>query len=157
MQLIDRYGDELEFDLRARLGGMDLQDWFHGRYPWGLLLRLAERLPQDSQYKAALYDDDEVVQEWVRCHGDPDDQPRPALTLAEWTPERAALVSLTEAVMAMHRTLIAVHNKGKAPEVRPLARPRTAWDRVARTRNIEQAQGLIVLFSPAAPPPELAD
>lgn len=133
---------------------MDLGDWFHGRYPWGLLLRLVEQLPQDSRYKAALSDDDEVVQEWVRKHGDPEDGPRPALTLAEWTPERAQLVTLTEAIMAMHRTLIAVHNKGKAPEVRPLARPRTAWDRVARVRNIEQAKGLIELFSPTEPPPE---
>jgi hypothetical protein len=149
VRLIDRYGDQLEYDLHSRLG-LDLQDWFRGRHAWDKLLRLAEQLPRESRYKAELYDDDDVVAEYLLLHGTPgDDQPDAPLTLQDWTPERAQLVSLTEAIMGLHRTLIAIHNKGKAPDVKPLPRPRTAWDRAQRAENLAVAQGLVAMFSPA--------
>lgn len=158
MQLVNRYGDELEYDLHARLG-LDLDDWFAGRYPWAKLLRLAGQLPRTSHYATALHDDDDAVAEYVAVHGLPedDDAPAPLPPMTEWTPERAQLVALTEAVMSMQRVLVLAHG-GKAGEVRPLPRPRTAWDRAARVQNISTAAGVIAAFSPAAAaagPPEL--
>jgi hypothetical protein len=148
VQLIQRYGDEIEYDLHTRLH-LDLGDWFRGLHPWEKLLRLAGQLPRDSRYKAALYDDDDVAAMWATQHGERDDDaPRPELTLEGWTPELGQLVAMTEAIMGMHRTLIAIHNKGKAPEFKPLPRPKTAWDRRERTANLAVAQQLVTLFSP---------
>lgn len=157
MQLVNRYGDELEYDLHARLG-LDLDDWFAGRYPWAKLLRLAGQLPRTSHYSAALHGDDEAVAEYVAVHGLPDDDgPVPAPPMTEWTPERSQLVALTEAVLSMQRVLVLAHG-GKAGEVRPLPRPRTAWDRAERAQNLTAAAGVVAAFSPTAPadgPPEL--
>lgn len=148
VQLVDRYGDELDYDFHARLG-INLDElWFRtGAEPWEKLLSLAGQLPPDSRYMAALYDDDDMVAAYIAEHGHPEPS-RTDLTLEGWTPERAQLVSLTEAVMGMHRTLIAIHSKTQPPEAPKLPRPRTAWDRFERRKNVHEARSLIERFAP---------
>jgi hypothetical protein len=148
VRLIDRYGSELDADFFARFG-INLDElWFRSSAePWEKLLELAGQLPMSSRYMAALYDDDEMVAEYVAQHGPPV-QAVSAPTLQDWTPERAQLVALTEAITAMHHTLIAVNSKNPPAQPKPLPRPKTAWDRHERRTNLCEARELMARFSP---------
>jgi hypothetical protein len=154
VELVDRYGPELDYDLHARLG-LDLLDWFRGGHPWDQLLWLAEQLPGDSHYKAAMADDDDLVAEYVGQHGLPEGGRPTSVSLADWTTERQMLTSVIDAINAMHRTLIAANSeRGKAPPEMPrLPRPESAWDRAAIRQDIDQAVGLAKLFLPNGPQP----
>ncbi|MCA1191613.1 hypothetical protein [Saccharopolyspora sp. 6V] len=55
--------------------GWDLLDWFRGSRPWPQLQRLAERLPQDSHYKAALAQDDDRAELLASLVGDEETAP----------------------------------------------------------------------------------
>ncbi|MGD9989079.1 hypothetical protein [Pseudonocardia sp.] len=126
---------------------MDLHDFFRGRYPWGKLLRLAEQLPRESRYIAALHDDDEIAPLLVAGQADSGEEPR--MSLVGWTPERELLTELLHAVNAMHSTLIGVNSKsGKGPEVPKPHRPRTLVDDLRKRADRDEAQQVIDMFSP---------
>lgn len=135
--MIDRYGGELEYDLHHELG-LDLLDWFRGRHPWPKLLRLAARLPAHSQYKAAAADDDDLAEQLAdRAEGE---SAQAWMTMLGWTPERALLTALVEAVGDLTAITIAVNSEGgKVPDAPRLPRPALALDRIEK-RRAEQAR-----------------
>lgn len=125
-----------------------MHDWFRGRHPWGKLLRLADQLPRESRYIAALHDDDEIAPLLVAAHTDSGDE-EPRMSLVGWTPERELLTDLVQAVQHMHATLIAVNSqKGKAPDVPEPRRPRTLVDELRRRADRDEAERVVAMFSP---------
>lgn len=114
--------------------GLDLLDWFRGRHPWSKLLRLAARLPDHSRYKAALADDEDLAEQLAgRVEAG---TPAARMTMLGWTPERALLTALVEAVGSLTAITIAVNSEDdKAPDVPRLPRPVLALDRIQDRRR----------------------
>jgi hypothetical protein len=122
--LIDRYGGDLAADFADR--GLDLpQLWRARRYAY--ILAIADRLPRDSHFVAAVADDDEIAT------GDEPKAAPPSLT--EFGPVTERLTGIYDLL----GILIALQSAppGKKPRLpRPLARPVTAAQR-ARDRAAE--------------------
>jgi hypothetical protein len=102
---------------------------------WLDLLTLIDWLPRNCAYIEALSEDDEVAEEVLR---QPENQkPRGAAPrISEWSPE---LERMTDLLDRMGEVMIAVvaSQGGKAPKIRPAARPRTAIDRMRERKRYE--------------------
>jgi hypothetical protein len=133
--ILERCHDEALYDLACR--GLDLGELFRGRR-WAFLLAFLWQLPQTSNTKAKLADDEEFARAII---GDRniDDLRQPGaspVSLAEFSPEVGALFDVVDRlgdVVAGLRSLSG--SKGRAP--RPVPRPKTAFERVA-TANRRQ-------------------
>lgn len=155
MELVNRYGDELEYDLHQFLT-LDLADWFRGRHAWGKLIRMAAQLPAHSRYKAALADDDELAERYVAEIGTAEDERRregkarrQAKTMADWSPELSTLADLVDGVQELHASFAQANSKkGTRPKVRHTDRPMVALDRVRYRRDLSQAERVRNAFSP---------
>lgn len=145
---MDRYGDEIEYDLHAELG-LDLLDFLRGHHPWGKLLRLVEQLPRGSRYQAARAEDDEIAEQWLEMFGDEElDKPSPP-SFVGYDLKVEALLNLTDSIQELHATLVAANAKGgKRPKVRPSRRPVTAIQTAQRRRNKAEAEKVRDLFAP---------
>lgn len=131
MSFVDRYGESLEYDLHHFLG-LDLLDFFRGRYSWRKLRSLIAKLPSTSLSQEAMAQDDDLAREAGDAIGKHKDTgPR----LAEYTPEAQRLDVVTDLLQNLIGTLVAV-NGGKAGRVRPAKRPETAFTR-ARDALVE--------------------
>lgn len=151
LEQIDLYGEAIETDLSDR--GHDLLDWFRGRRPWPQLLRLTQRLPPDSHYKAALLDDEELATERIEAEerGELTPPPRKSKpSLIGETQERALLRAIASALPRIEHAVYAVNApKGKAG--RPptgLPSPETAEDRVRSQRGDADVEELIAAVTP---------
>lgn len=121
---MDRYGDSLEYDLHHFLG-LDLLDFFRGRYSWGKLRRLIEKLPSTALWREAMAQDDELAREAGDAIGKHKDTgPR----LAEYSPEAQRLDTVTDLLQNLIAALLAVNNQ-KPSRVRHAKRPETAFTR----------------------------
>lgn len=124
MSFVDRYGEALEYDLHHFLG-LDLLDFFRGRFTWRKLHALIGKLPSTSLSQEAMAQDDELAGEYSDALADHKDTgPR----LAEYSQESQRLDVLTDLMQSMIATLVAV-NGGKPSRVRPATRPETAVTR----------------------------
>lgn len=129
--LVDRYSDEIEWDLRQHAGGADLGELWRSRQ-WRKLLNFIDRLPGYGHFGDAVANDDEHAELLAKAElerGENKDYHPP---LRGWTPELAALNNVINAVNAVAYTIRAVKAEkpgqaGQPPE--PMPTPRTALDR----------------------------
>lgn len=99
-------------------------------------MRIAQRLPENSHYKAEIADSDEYAQRMLARQEESAQRPR---TMHGFTPELAALYEIADRVGALYAVTIAVNSKnGKAPDVPPLPRPQTAAQRVESNKTLER-------------------
>lgn len=149
-ELVDRYGDELEYDFHAYLG-LDLCDWFSGRGApsWGKLIRMSMKLPSHGQFKAAILDDDDYA-ESVGLPDDSGDDKKRSIGYLEYDPTVQRLDTLADLLIALRATLIAVNSdKGKAPkDMKYSERPETAFDRLRKRHAREKRDMLIGILTP---------
>src|SRR5690606_19251916 len=61
IELVDRYGEAIEYDLHA-VFNLDLLDFIRGRYRRGKLYRLLSQLPRNSRFRQAQADDEEYAE-----------------------------------------------------------------------------------------------
>jgi hypothetical protein len=125
--------------------GLDLLDFFRGRYTWRKLLDLIRRLPSTSRFTEAMANDDD----YAEAVGEPPANSGPAgPRVSEYTPEVARLDVLIDRMGELISTTLQVH-KYKAPRVRPAIRPETAFSRAAKRRT-EQSLGSLIAEVEAA-------
>lgn len=117
------------------------------------LLDLAERLPRHSVYAAAVADDEDTALALLDSAGPGTGGP-PRFGMQGWTHERELLVGLTELTMSIRALLIGAKfsKSGKPPKVAPMARPRTAADRVEAVRSRRKRENLLDQLVPNDPP-----
>lgn len=143
-EFIDKFGEELEYDLHHYLG-LDLLDWIAGLQPWGKLHRLAARLPLGSQYRSALLLDPDFADAAVELN-DPDDEDAP-ISPHGYTLNTHILLSIIDTLREVQQTIILL--SGNDPPTFPRApRPTTAIDDARARQHEEQMLGLIALFEP---------
>lgn len=118
--------------------GWDLLDFFRGVRPWPQLLRLLDRLPRHSHYKAAIANDEHLAQQLL-------DQTKPAdrsagpgrPPITEYPVLAELLANQLDELRELHATLIAVNSKkGKRPKVPPTPRPESAVMRLEKQRTM---------------------
>lgn len=152
VELVDRYGPEIEYDFLALLHGVDLSDWFSGRGApaWGKLVRLTDQLPPHSRFKAAMLDDDEFAAAiGVSDEETNGDKPQ-RISLADYDPMVAKLTDVCDLLIGLRTTLVAVNSeKGKGPkDTKYMPRPETAFDRLRRRKRQEKLSELRNLLVP---------
>lgn len=162
MEVISRFGDELEYDLHRFLH-LDLLDFFRGVLPWGKLARLILRLPWYSDYKRALEDDLEFWTDYYAGVEDANDLAqsgggRPSLT--GWDEYRELAADLKDQISQQTISLLGPHvPRGKPrPKFKPVPRPKPA--RVvaleARQQALDDAMEaeFMGMLAPGTPTPE---
>lgn len=138
MSFVDRYGEALEYDLHHFLG-LDLLDFFRGRYSWRKLRSLIGKLPSTSLSQEAMAQDDELAEELGEAIGNHKDTgPR----LAEYTLEAQRLDEVTDLLQKLIATVIAVVG-GKPGHARPAKRPETAFTRARDARALARHNSLL--------------
>lgn len=103
-------------------------------------LAYIDRLPSHSAFADATAQDDELAEKYADLDVDPPPPP-----ISEWTPERAELVKVNEAVRELTAVVITALG-GKAEPPQPAPRPITAADRVreiAEDRGYEEIVRLV--------------
>lgn len=138
MSFVDRYGESLEYDLHHFLG-LDLLDFFRGRFSWRKLHSLIGKLPSTSLSQEAMAQDDELAGESVGALADHKDTgPR----LAEYSQESQRLDVVTDLLQSLIVTTVAA-NGGKPSRVRPAKRPETAFTRAKAAMEQARFTGLL--------------
>lgn len=123
-------------------GGLDLLDFFRGRYSWRKLRVILERLPVASAYRQAVLEDPEMVAEFASL----DDEatgPPPGPPLSEWTQEVSLLANISDQLQALRIAVIASNEGGKPPEFVPETRPITAFERARNMRDLQSHYDLV--------------
>lgn len=138
--MVDRYGPQIEYDLQKELG-LDLLDFFRGKYTWAKLDRLIGQLPQGSAYWAARVDDDEVAKAYLEAHkklpkGDG------APPLEEMTYQNQLLMMLVDGMIGMNHRLEALLGL-RPPPPKGLSRPKTAAQRLEELEEQVQMDALV--------------
>lgn len=95
-------------------------------------LNLIERLPQGSQFRAALADDDELAEQ---IGDDIENAPVPPPPLTEWSADHEKLTLIADRLGELIRLTSAANSKSLPPRYKPLPRPETALQRKARRRR----------------------
>ncbi len=147
IDLIDRFGPQIEYDLQAELG-VDLLDFFRAVRPWGQLERFLTRLPSHGHYKSALADDDDFAQQYARSRPDAAGEPSAPPTMLGWSPTYGLLVALLETTRQHIAITVACHSEsGQVESPDPLPRPVTAIERAqeALRRNARAARMAILI------------
>lgn len=145
IDLVDRFGPEIEYDLHHELG-VDILDFFRGRWPWSKLLRLIARLPDHGHYKAALAHDESNPAMWALLA---QRAPDPAPTMLGWTREVALLVGILEAVHQVSGVTIAVNTEsGHMPEPVRIPRPVTALQKFQQRRKVDDREARMRVLVP---------
>lgn len=104
--------------------GLDLVDFFRGRYSWRKLGLLLDGLPASSVFVEAQMDDPEVAESLAARADGPVVPPR----LSEWHPDVARLTDIYDRLGEVTAAIIAGAG-GKPPKMVPAPRPRTGVDR----------------------------
>lgn len=105
------------------------------------MLRLVDRLPRHSHYKAAIADDDELARQVLEHLGRGTVPARPPLT--EYSTLIEVLSNFLDELRELHATLIAVNSaKGRRPRVTRTPRPETAVMRAEKRRSMERLMEL---------------
>lgn len=119
--------------------GLDLVDFFRGRYTWRKLLSLLDHLPASSAYVEAMADDEERA-EWLASL--PEDSTARAPRLSQWTPEVDLLAAILDRLGDVVRVTVA-SSGGKPGETPRYPRPATAIDRARRTARYRRHLDLV--------------
>lgn len=138
MEVVLKFGDDLEYDLHRFLG-VDLLDFFRGVHPWGKLSRLTVRLPWYSNYKRALEDDEEFWREYYAQVDDPQELSQTAdrPSMAGWDEWRDMAAEIKDHISMQTISLLSPHvPKGKPkPKFKPVKRPLPARARIHKERQ----------------------
>ncbi|MGY4543256.1 hypothetical protein ACVWY0_003189 [Arthrobacter sp. UYNi723] len=118
--------------------GLDLLDFFRGRHSWRKLANLVRQLPSSSRTTEAMANDDELAEMLVDQPTKGDSGPR----VSEYSPEAARLDVLVDRISELIAVSIQVAG-GKAPRVRPVKRPETAFSRAQKRRSEQRIGSLI--------------
>lgn len=144
LRLLERYGEEIEYDLLTR--GIDPLELFHA-CRWRRLRSLILRLPRNSLTREAMVQDDEMVAEMMRADpkaaGKRTRNPR----FAEFTPEVEALADVTDRLGDVVRGISGLAGKRPRP-IKPIPRPKTAFDRVEMVIDQERHMSLVARLLP---------
>lgn len=142
--MVDRYGEAIEADLHAEYG-LDLHDFFRGRYPWAKLERLTNRLMKTprSALQVALAQDDEAAERALE-ESEKDRNISRTPPLETWTPEVEWLVANFDRMGELIQAVLATApGKSKPPTIRPARRPETAIDRARRRKAWRSHDALV--------------
>lgn len=149
VEQVDLYGEAIETDLSDR--GQDLLDWMRGRRPWPQLLRLIQRLPPESHYKASLLDDEDLAHEQIAAEDAGTAAPprqRPPLVGESY--ERTLLRSIASSLPRIEHAVYAVNapkgKGGKPPNALP--GPEAATERVRDRMANADVDDLIAQVTP---------
>lgn len=143
--VINRYRDDLEYDLRVH-ARVELAELWHARR-WRTLLATIDRLPQHSLYSEAVSQDPEHAKMLAKAmaersgeEGSSDNSP----PLRTWTPEVRLLTDIFDAIRNLQHTVVAVQvPKGKAgnpPEASP--RPKSILAEETRRAEYDRRLGV---------------
>jgi hypothetical protein len=106
---------------------------------WRRLLNLIDHLPRNSYYVEALADDEELA---AMALDQPLDDMPSGPRVSQWSPEADLLAVVADRLAELAATVVA--SVGGAPgTLRPLARPRTAGDRLRARRRRERHEVLV--------------
>lgn len=119
---------------------MDILDFFRGRYSFAKLRRLIRQLPRRSRLQLALAEDDEFADRMLDDGAD--DISSSAPSLGDWTPEVAYLASVVDRLGEVVSAVLSSSGR-KPPKMKPLERPRTAFDRARRRRTRAGVDSLV--------------
>ncbi len=140
---MDRYGPAIEWDLHHELG-LDLVDFFRGKYSWRKLSDLLARMRAGTQTWAAQVNDDEVAEAYLAAHPDEVEGSNRRIPpdLEDMSLVVQYLMGLTDMVGSVIDSLAAIGG-AKGPATRPVPRPRTALDRARDKRVQSSLEGLL--------------
>lgn len=161
--VVDRYADDLTYDLRVH-AQMDLAEMWRSRR-WRTLLATIDRIPSHSLYSEAVSMDQEHADMLAasiaeRSQGDGPTEPTgPALRT--WTPELKAMTDLIDAVRKVEWAVIAAAAGKKAPNPpEPLPRPTSlmaaAMKKAENKRRLEAHKSLAQRLLPHKRPDYVA-
>jgi len=132
--------------------GLDLGELWRDRR-WVLLWTILMQLPAASNTKAALANDDDFARMVLggRDLDDLNSSAKASVSLAEYTPEVAALYSVIDRLGDVCAGLVGLGGK-KPNKVRPVPRPKSAFERIAieNRRNAHKSLAARVLPPPAS-------
>lgn len=146
VERIDLYGEQIEADLSDR--GHDLLDWFRGRRPWPQLIRLTDRLPDGSRFRAALADDEDLARERIESGAEPA-AARSRPPLEGETQDRMLLRAAVTGLLRVEHAVYAAQagNKAGRPPP-PLPGPETAEDRLRAAYEMAGVEDIFDQVSP---------
>lgn len=121
------------------LCGLDLVDFFRGKYSWRKLLNIIKRFPSTSHFTAARANDDEFAEQMLEAY---EEAPDMGPELTDYSPVIERLDTLSDQVQDMVGVLIAV-NGGKPPKVKPAKRPSTALTRAKAMQSRKRYSSLV--------------
>lgn len=158
--VVEKYADDLEFDLRNH-ASIDLGEAWRSRR-WRTLLGAIDRLPSHCYYAEAIGKDPEharALAEAMAQTGEGKDSGPSAPPLRTWTPEVALLTDIYDAIRHLDWTTLAVQAGNKAPKP-PEPRPRPsnllgqATKKAEHRRRLEAHQRLTQRLLPHKRPAE---
>lgn len=140
VEVVDRYGPAIEYDLHQHLG-LDLLDFFRHKHSWMKLDRLIWQLPSGSAFWAARTDDDEAAKAMLERHGDKP-RPRAVPPLTEMTRTNQVLLDIVDWLqLTVDRLERLGGNKPPVPERAP--RPTSALERVEHQQEAAAVADLV--------------
>lgn len=122
--LVDHYADELTYDFRTVLHGLDFGEMWRSRR-WATMLALIDRLPSHSWYSDAVSRDPEHLEMLTRAmaeqaESEDDDTSKARPSWIGWTPEMSALVRVHDEIRRLSYLTIATQGgQAKPPEPSP--------------------------------------
>lgn len=108
--------------------GIDLLDFFRGRYSWRKLFSLISLLPSRSKLGIAQAEDEDFAERILKLREDDDASGTPPLE--SFTPEVAAITNLLDRVGEVASLLETLITHQAPKQVQSSPRPVTAFDRV---------------------------
>lgn len=134
--MVSKYGDEVEVDLHREFG-VDLLDFFRGRYSWRKLALFLRKLSPRALVHEAMLDDPELAEYFLDAPAG-SSAPR----VSEYSAEVARLDLVVEHLAALTATVTAAFG-GKPGRVAPQPRPETAVTRLLRERQVARHESLV--------------
>lgn len=146
LELVDRYGPAIEWDLHERLG-VDLLDFFRGVHPWRKLQRLLDQLGKidGTALWAARADDDHLAAAYLEAHPEllrEDGPAKPA------PPPLRSMDMHTQLLLGLHDMVGLVVDTlaqlgGGTPQMSPAPRPTTALTRAKAKTKARKMNALL--------------
>lgn len=138
--LLDRYRDEIEFDLQQHLDTDLVTLWRDRR--WRKLLNLIDHLPRESWFSEAVSNDEEHAQMVADARAKAEIEEEVGTNhppMRTWTPEVAVLTDILDAIRSNTHTLAAVNAVGKnVPSPSPAPRPTSALERAMKVAKFDR-------------------
>ncbi len=139
--LLDRYRSAIVYDIQTFCGA-DIGALWRSRR-WRTALDLIDHLPAHSWYSAAVANDEEhaaMIAESLAARQSEGEKASASPDLHTWTPEVAAITSVTDAIRQLIYTTRAVQGDKQAKPPEPLPRPSTPLEAAIKRANFSARQ-----------------